>query len=142
MNSFISRNNDVYGYWGIGKLYSHMTATNSTTIEIDLISLEIKPTNNEFALLIKEYSNKMLKHLKKLNLDEGVIQKATIILNGYKNEPTLSLGQMAPNRINCKVSLVDDLNKKYTCETNTWCRKHNNLKESKSTRIYNESNDT
>lgn len=142
MNSFISRNNDVYGYWGIGKLYSHMTKTNSTRIEIDLISLEIKPVNNEFTLLIKEYSTKMFRHLKKLNLNDNVIQKATIVLNGYKNEPTISLGQMAPIRINCKVSLVDDLNRVYNCETNTWCRKHSKLRESKSTRTYNEGNDT
>ena len=52
LSSFVSRNNDVYGYWGIGKLYSHMLASKSMILSIDLINEKIEPENNEFGILI------------------------------------------------------------------------------------------
>ena len=48
LSSFVSRNNDVYGYWGIGKLYNWMLASKSMTIKIDLLKNTIDPTNDEF----------------------------------------------------------------------------------------------
>lgn len=60
LSSFISRNNDVYGYWGIGKLYSHMLKSKMMILEIDLINRTIKPENREFDLLIKNFSERLL----------------------------------------------------------------------------------
>jgi len=52
VESFISRNNDVSGYWGIGKLYSHIVSTGVKDLKIDLIQRTIEPKNEEFEILI------------------------------------------------------------------------------------------
>lgn len=119
-----------------------MLLTNSSTIEIDLVNSNMNPTNNEFEHMINEFSAKMFNNLKKSNIDRKLILEATITITGYKNESTRQLGQLSPNRIQCKITIIDDFNKTYNCETNTWCRKHNKLCESKSTRTYTKRNDT
>jgi hypothetical protein len=62
--SFVSRNNDVYGYWGIGKLYSHMLKSKTMTIEINILDIAISPNNNEFMILIKMIVRKHTKFIK------------------------------------------------------------------------------
>lgn len=136
LHSFISRNNDVYGYWGIGKLYSHLISTNSESLEIDFVNLQIQPENSAFNFMIMAYSSKMYNHLSKVGLPAKTIQQATISLRGFKNKPTVQLGQMAPNQITIQIKIVDDLNKIYMRETNTWCRAHDASKESQSSRKY------
>ena len=76
INSFISRNNDVYGYWGIGKLCSLMIKSKSMTIEIDLIEKRINPNHDEFNIMINQYSDYLLSHIKRQGLKEEYISKS------------------------------------------------------------------
>jgi len=46
------------------------------------------------------------------------------------------LGHLAPNKVICHTEIVDDLNRVYVNEANTWCREHNPKLELKSTREY------
>ncbi|WP_152971454.1 hypothetical protein [Lacinutrix algicola] len=136
INSFISRNNDVYGYWGIGKLYSLMVLSKSMEVEINLIDKIIKPKNKELKLLVNIYSKYLFSQIKKQGIKEEYLSKATIEIKGYPNKPILALGRLAPHRIRCKIIIENDLGKKYSLERNVWCREHNPKLESKSTRNY------
>jgi len=136
LSSFISRNNDVYGYWGIGKLYSHMLKSKSMILEIDLIRRTIEPIDKEFELLINSYSDKLLAKMRNREIDSNHLNSAKIILTGYPNEPILYHGQDAPNRMNCEFKITDDLGKQHFITKDVWCRKHSRRKESKSARKY------
>lgn len=134
LSSFISRNNDVYGYWGIGKLYSHMLKSKTMILEIDLVNSSVVPNDNEFELLIKSFSDRLMTQMEKRGLNPQNLISAKIILTGYpKDRPSTAY---APNKINCDFIITDDLGKIHQTIENVWCRKHSRWKESKSTRKY------
>lgn len=136
INSFVSRNNDVFGYWGIGKLYSHMLTSGRLEIKIDLVHANIEPLSDEFRFLVLEYSQRLFEQLEKRKVKNSCIISAEIIITGYPNEPIPMLGNIAPNRLNCKLIIKDDLNKIHFAENEVWCREHNPRVELKSTREY------
>ncbi|WP_378178258.1 hypothetical protein [Aquimarina sp. SS2-1] len=65
LGSFVSRNNDVQGYWGIGKLYSLMINKDKYEVEIDLINLTILPNKSEFNNMIEYFSNQLFNQIYK-----------------------------------------------------------------------------
>jgi hypothetical protein len=136
ISSFVSRNNDVYGYWGIGKLYSHMLSSGSMKLTIDLIDRIMEPNNEEFAILISEYSERLRSQIKSRGINDKFLKNAVLTLVGYPNEPSPYLGKMAPNRVHCKLLITDDLAKDHSSEANSWCREHNPDNDSKSNREY------
>lgn len=136
ISSFVSRNNDVYGYWGIGKLYSHMLSTKSMKLKIDLINRKIEPNSEEFGILICEYSERLLVQIKRRGINQRFLKSAEMTLIGHSDEPLPYFGRTAPNRVYCRLVLTDDLNKEHFSEANCWCREHNPDEELKSTREY------
>ncbi|WPP49952.1 hypothetical protein [Catalinimonas niigatensis] len=101
VNSFVSRNNDVY-YWGIGKLYSHMVTSGSMKLKIDLVHRIMEPQNEEFKLLIDEFATRLIIQIGKRGLKRDYMRKAKLTVIGYPNEPSPYFGRMASNRVNCK----------------------------------------
>lgn len=138
LSSFVSRNNDVYGYWGIGKLYSHMVSSKSMKLKIDLVQRTLEPRKDEFKVSISEFANRLMNQVRNRRLNHKFLKKAELMIIGFPNEPSPYpyYGKTAPNKIICRLIIVDDLNREHMNETNTWCRKHNPEKESKSTREY------
>lgn len=136
ISSFVSRNNDVYGYWGIGKLYSHMVSTGSMMIKVDFMHRTINPRNDEFKSLINEFANRLFIQITRRGLNREFLKRAELTITGYPNELSPYFGKMAPNKVNCKLVILDDLNREYFSEANTWCREHNPDNELKSTRKY------
>jgi hypothetical protein len=53
--SFISRNNDLAGYWAIGKLCSLAAQCAQSTASLDLLALSIQPPSLEFEPVLKDY---------------------------------------------------------------------------------------
>ena len=50
--SFFSRNNDVDGYWAIGKLHRMARDNGASEVRIDLLDRTITPHSDEFATMI------------------------------------------------------------------------------------------
>ncbi len=142
VSSFVSRNNDVYGYWGIGKLYSHMISSNSMTVTINLKDCKIEPKNKEFKFLIEEFSKRLQTQILNRRINSKHFKSGLLIIKGFPNEPSPYFGQMAPHRVNCRLVIRDDLGKEHYSEANAWCRPHNPKTESKSTREYKKNENT
>jgi len=134
--SFVSRNNDVYGYWGIGKLCSLILSVEPMIIEVDLIDKGMMPFDSEFNLLISEFSNRLLRDLKKFKLSIDSLNEVKIILKCYPDDAIPEYRKIAPHRMNCSIEIIDKFNVKQTISKNVWCREHNTESESKSTRKY------
>lgn len=134
--SFITRNNDVNGYWGIGKLYSLMLNKKTNRVEIDLINKTIIPFDDEFIFRISEYSEMLLNKLKLNEIDLNYLKSAKIVLTCRD----LNVEKRKLNTIYCKITFIDKNNKEYKQITGTMCRKHNPKSESKSGRTYENKN--
>lgn len=136
ISSFVSRNNDVYGYWGIGKLYAHMIANGSMRLVIDLVNKTIEPADSEFEILISELNIRLLTQIEKRKLSTAFLKGAQIIINGFPETPSAYFGRMAPHKVNCVLKIRDDLNRVHQSEAHAWCREHDPNKELKSARKY------
>lgn len=136
VNSFISRNNDVCGYWGIGKLYAHMLASGSMELKIDLLTREMAPPNSEFDLLISQVSDSLLSRMTSAGIELNELRKAEITLTGYPDQPSLYNPHLAPNRVQCALVLITGSEMRSSFANNTWCRAHDPNNELKSGRVY------
>lgn len=78
LGSFISRNNDVDGYWGIGQLNLHAKQQSVTKIGIELISSSISPPNILFSKLVSGYRDALVAKLQKMNIQPSWVTAAII----------------------------------------------------------------
>lgn len=120
LNSFISRNNDVNGYWGIGKLYTLMLNKSINKVEIDLLNISISPSNDEFQYRISKYSEELLNKLYGKKLNKNIIKSAKIVL--ICSDITISKSLL--NNVKCKI-IIDNNEKQITFNNEVYCRKHN-----------------
>jgi len=70
--SFVSRNNDLDGYWSIGKLRSLAERYGRTTVLIDVLTSSIHRSSSEFAPVLARYRSLLAKlaDLSGIRLDE------------------------------------------------------------------------
>ncbi len=76
--SFNSRNNDVDGYWGIGKLYKFVDDKPNKVVFIELLGKSISPHTHELDSLLAFYHEKLLGYLKRRGIPKEWVKSATI----------------------------------------------------------------
>lgn len=64
--SFASRNNDLDGYWAIGKLRTLAEQYGRTTVLLDVLASSIHPSSSEFAPVLARY-RRLLENLADLS---------------------------------------------------------------------------
>ena len=71
-NSFASRNNDLDGYWSIGKLRLLAEQYGRTTVSLDLLTSSMQPSSSEFAPVLARYRRLLekLACLSRIRLEE------------------------------------------------------------------------
>lgn len=132
--SFISRNNDVSGYWGIGKLSLLAQQHNTYFVYLDLIAQSIEPNCPEFTKLLTGYRAKLQKHLESGHIPSERVISVKIELDfnpAYpvgKHIPIVTRGKL----FKLTVSITADNGKNYKIEGFSYCGPHNSRKESKS----------
>jgi hypothetical protein len=136
LGSFVSRNNDIGGYWAIGKLYEHARNNQVQNIIINLATGEIQPDGLEFCPMVQEYSARLTDRLAYFATSKESITVARITLAFdaavIDSRPPSSLpGQ--PFR--CTVEVVDKLGREYAASHLGVARPHNPLNEAKSARV-------
>jgi hypothetical protein len=80
-NSFASRNNDLDGYWSIGKLRLLAEQYGGPTVSLDLLTSSMQPSSSEFAPVLARYRSflEKLAYLSRIRL--GEITAASITLD-------------------------------------------------------------
>ena len=131
--SLISRNNDVAGYWGIGKLCLLAQMHNVTVVSINLLEQKMIPQNSEFEKLLKGYNKKLKQHLHVRSISEAWVSSVEIKLSfnpelSGKHVPITTWGSL----FKLYVSITDDKGKKRSISGFGYCAPHNQNKESKS----------
>jgi len=76
----VSRNNDVDGYWAIGKLYLLAKTCNSRKIRIDLLAKQISPPRPELQRMLDHYHSRFQALLLAVKIPSGWIHHCEIEL--------------------------------------------------------------
>ena len=138
-DSFSSRNNDVDGYWGLGKLYAFVATAPDKTITLELVGRHVSPSTDEFNRLISFYREMLFRYLKKRNMPESWVRSASITTCfevEYQPEHHFwrsSLGK--PCTIVCDI--IADTGRHYVAMAYNNCRPHDPALEVRSTRAGN-----
>lgn len=137
-SSFISRNNDINGYYGVGALYKQTNELNTNQIQLDLLTGNTIPVEIDAKYTIVCYYEFFLKQLLSRNFQKNHIKKVTIQLvfncttNGQeKIYENIRWG----NPFSCNVTITDDLEKDHTVKIISYCRIHDPKKENQSLRV-------
>jgi hypothetical protein len=136
LEAFVSRNNDVGGYWGMGKLYSHALENNVLSVAIDLIAKSISPHTDEFAGLISQCSAALWQQCEARDIPASWIKDARINIT-FKFD--LKQGQPPPKQtrgdlFECVFEIEDDLGHRYAASRLGWCAPHDSMWETRSAR--------
>lgn len=80
-SSFVSRNNDVAGYWAIGKLRSLAGEHLQTTLSIDLLALFMQPSSFEFQPALARYREMLARVGESSGITPGEVTAACITID-------------------------------------------------------------
>lgn len=136
LSSFNSRNNDVDGYWGLGKLYLHANAHLTNTVIIDLLNRQIKPATSKFQPLIHQYQTMLARQLRHHHL--SMEQVSTAIITIQFNQPYQpkyhASAQSLGNPYLCRCEIVSDKKKVHASIQGGLCYPHDPIKDRRSAR--------
>lgn len=138
ISSFISRNNDVHGYWAIGKLYSLSESLKVNPIVINLIERTITPHADRFIPMINHFAQKLTNYQDKRGLPKEQLKNAQIFISCIKNHDISIYQSWAPHLVQCEIKMTFKNGTACTKVKSTRCRPHDPRRELKSSREYDE----
>lgn len=134
--SFASRNNDLDGYWALGKLRSLAEKYSRTTVLLDLLTSSIHPSSSEFAPVLARYRHLLarLADLSRIQLEE--ITAACITLD-FAPSPWSRISYYKPqwgDQFTVTVTINADDRALGSVRHVGYCRVHDPAREIRSTR--------
>lgn len=136
INSFSSRNNDIDGYWGLGKLYKSLESEESKIVTIELITKVVTPDIDELKIMSLSYSEMLTKLVCNKKIPIQWIMSVTITSEfetKYQHHHFWRRDLGKPCNLTC--TIVDDMGNNYTAKAYVNCLPHNPHKELRSTRV-------
>jgi hypothetical protein len=136
VNSFNSRNNDVSGYWGIGKLCRVAKENSTSFVVIDLLNTQVSLNTSEFSALINHYREMLQRLTSKRSIPASWITKAIIVtsFNQEFDKRHHSFRSALGRPYICTLTITDYLGKEYAVTTGGNCLPHDPSRETMSTR--------
>jgi hypothetical protein len=128
--SFISRNNDLDGYWAMGKLHAHAREHSTTKILLD-VSGHLSETLLEFASIAKRYRS----------IIETQAAAKALKVSSCQIEVEFDLPetkQCMPDETGfvCTVTIIDERGRAWTRKVSGCSRPHDPKRESRSERVH------
>jgi len=130
LGAFVSRNNDVGGYWALGKLYKHAEATGVAEVRVDMVRSIITPPNAQFAGMVEYFHQMLSRQLASRALPSDWLSAAEITVQFTGQNDAKEPGDM----FECLVSLTDDRGRQHQARASGSCWAHSPFRESRSTR--------
>jgi hypothetical protein len=136
LGTFVSRDNDIDGYWGLGVLRLFADRHDMSTVTIDMLNKSLSLSNDSPVRIAEEtYQEWFRNALKKSGIDIGHITLANITLR-------FSTFEEFPNVIRdtrgkpyfCKVAIIHDDGTSYSASKVGCCAPHDPNKDYRSTR--------
>jgi len=132
-SSFVSRNNDISGYWGIGVLCRD-ALTSGGTVKLDLIQRSASPATPSSAFATSSYTRLLETMLGNAGFSGADLAAASITLQfGTSGNLPSPLG-MPGEPFLCTVALTDRKGHKYSVSSAGRCLPHDPAREHRSVR--------
>ena len=130
LGSFVSRNNDVSGYWAVGRLYQHAVKTNASNVCVDLLDLTITPPSADFAAMATHFQRMLGAQLSARHLPVDWVRAATICVEFGRVKSPDTPGDV----FNAVVMITDDKGRAHNATANGACWIHDPARELRSIR--------
>jgi hypothetical protein len=132
-SSFNSRNNDLEGYWALGKLCLYAKTKCISSIRLDLLRLTSTPETTEFDTLMHNYQFRLNSFKQIHALPSNWLSQAEVEINfdPEYNEEMNYWRSAFGNPYSCTVSLSRELSKPISIRIGGNCRPHDPNKENK-----------
>lgn len=130
LGSFVSRNNDVGGYWALGRLYKHAVKTDVPYVRVDLFDLTITPPSDDFAAMAAHFQRMLGAQLSARNIPVDWVRAVTICVEFGRAKSTDRPGEV----FNSVVVITDDKGRAHSASATGACWVHNPVRESRSAR--------
>lgn len=118
--SFVSRNNDLNGYWAMGQLFRFAREQGVSALVLDLLAQSMQPEAPQFAPVLRHYHHWLLALLQRKQVALDGLHKAVLTLDF---QPVQRLGFL------CQVELVDERGKCYRAVARGECWPHDPARE-------------
>jgi hypothetical protein len=137
-SSFVSRNNDIDGYWAIGIFYQVASEKGDSKFVLNLVTGISLPKFKFSKRVAMPYHQYLLTQLEKKGLEEYQVTDAIVELefNVATTKRHIMYKWTWGEPFKCCVTITDDLGKKHVYEEYGWCGNHDPTKERRSTRRY------
>lgn len=133
LGSFVSRYNDVDGYWGIGQLYRHAQAVGCGAVSIDLLGRTMYPAGERFQHIIDGYADMLVTQLagQRIPIEWLLSARVAIAFGETSETPQLFETAADGDPFVCGVHLEDDTRNMRSVITSGRCRPHGVSRENR-----------
>jgi hypothetical protein len=136
LGSFVSRNNDVGGFWAIGKLLAAMRDAGVTEVVVDLLAGSMTPDLAEFERMARQYCVHLELRMAGCGLTPGQIAKAEVrVVFDAGVAVARSASSLPGSPFQCSVHFTDDLGNEHVASHTGVARPHDTRRETQSTRV-------
>ncbi len=134
VGSFVSRNNDVGGYWALGQLRSLADAKHVAEIRLDILHGSAAPDAHLSAIVAERYGWMLQRQLLGRRIQPAWVQRAEISLAFQIDEADVPAWASYGEPFRCTALLVDDRGGEHQRSVVGRCAPHDPARESKSAR--------
>jgi hypothetical protein len=132
LSSFVSRNNDLDGYWAVGHRRSFADNVSSRSVRLDLLDGTSVPSGKESQRVGENYGSWLRRELTKNGLSLAHIREAAVFIEfGQFQGPTPPPQITRGEPFVCRVLLVDDGGRRYERAISASCDQHDARRESR-----------
>jgi len=142
IHSFVSRNNDLGGYWGIGVLYLYALQAGSLCLTIDLLRSSVNSSagrwlpahlRSDCEALISQYKVMLYALLDKRKVPEAWVSGAVFNIEFESLTAAPAYPRIGENSeaFACSLSIRDDLGRERIFRVDGWCWPHCPLRATK-----------
>lgn len=135
LGSFVSRNNDVDGYWALGQLRAPADAAGLTEVRLDLFPADAEPSGTLISRVTQVYSGMLERQLRRHRLHPNRILRAAMVLSFIEDDTNMGRFASYGEPFKCTVSLFDDNGRKYERTLVARCAVHDPRRERRSVRL-------
>jgi hypothetical protein len=131
LGSFVSRNNDVGGYWGLGLLRSLADRQRTSTLRLDLLGQGVEPSDRLIAAIAAKYREALQRQLARRGIAKDVVTEAEIQIDFNAEASIFSSLPTYGEPTRCSIRLLDDRGREYRRSLRTACSPHDPRRESR-----------
>ena len=131
--TFISRNNDIDGYWGIGKLCLLAQQSGHSQVRVDLWPIGLTPAHQPFHCAVAAQRTRLEQRLERQGIPKQWISSVSLhLVFSGANAPSTPLHRGKPFTLTA--AIVDDQSRSRAVTVNGFCQPHHPGKEARSNR--------